>query len=392
MKRLISLGALALLGLLAAGCGGDDSEPVEEAATPTAPPAAEQVVVQASGRDFNPVGIYEKAASGVVTVVSVFGEQTDLLGQGGAGQGSGFVINDDGEILTNAHVVALGGRNNGGGRPRPAEEVYVEFADRNRYRAEVVGLDPSADVALLKVDAADDQELAPLQLSERDAFAVGEPVIAIGSPFGERQSLSVGVVSATDRAIESLTQFRIDDAIQTDAAINPGNSGGPLLDSKGEVIGINQQIESASGTDSGVGFAVPVSAVSYSVDQLREDGNVDYGYIGVSTQALWPQLADELDLDTDTGALIGEVVDGSPADEAGLEGGDEEMRFQGTPVTVGGDVIVAVDGNRLVAESDLAELIGRRRPGDTIEIEFLRDGERRQVDLELDPRPARVPQ
>jgi S1-C subfamily serine protease len=390
VRRLISVGALALLGLLA-GCGDDESEPVDEAATPTAPPAAEQVVVQASGRDFNPVGIYERAAPGVVTVVSVFGDQLDILGQGGAGQGSGFVISDDGEIITNAHVVAIGGRNNGGGRPRPAREVYVEFADRNRYRAEVVGLDPSADVALLKVDAPDDQ-LNPLQLSDRNSFAVGEPVIAIGSPFGERQSLSVGVVSATDRAIESLTQFRIDDAIQTDAAINPGNSGGPLIDSKGEVIGINQQIETASGTDSGVGFAVPVSAVSYSVDQLREDGDVDYGYIGVSTQALWPQLAEELDLDTDTGALIGEVVDGSPADEAGLEGGDREMRFQGTPVTVGGDVIVAVNDNQLVAESDLAELIGRRRPGDTIEIEFLRDGERRQVDLELDPRPTRVPQ
>ena len=388
-RSRLAAGLCAAAALALVACGddeGDSTVTVGGAAT-----GKEDVVVRANG-DFKPAEIYERDAPGVVTVLSIFGQQDAeaILGGGGAGQGSGFVISKQGEILTNAHVITTGGQGNGGGRPKEANQVFVEFSDRNRVPAEVVGFDDDSDVALLKVDP-DGLELRPLALSEREEYAVGEPVAAIGSPFGRRQSLSIGIVSATDRSIQSLTEFSIDNAVQTDASINPGNSGGPLIDAKGEVIGINQQIETASGTNSGVGFAIPATAVRYALDQLREDGEVDYAYLGVSTQALWPQLADELDIEVETGALISEVVDGGPADDAGIRGGDDERTFQGAQISTGGDVIVAVDGDEIEHDSDLAELISRRRPGQTVTLEIIRDGERQEIEVELEPRPERVP-
>ena len=375
--------ALAATAALS-GCGGSDTtvSPVTVSES-----GADRVVVQASGGAFNPAGVYKDASPGVVTIISIFDQGSSSDPGGSGGQGSGFLVSGNGEILTNAHVVTSGGAGNGGGEATPADQVYVEFSDRNRLEAEVVGFDVDADVALIKVDPGG-LELHPLTLSDRSTFAVGEPVSAIGSPFGAEQSLSVGVISATDRSIQSLSQFSIDNAIQTDASINPGNSGGPLLDSKGEVIGINQQILSASGGNEGVGFAIPIDAARYSLDQLRDGGEVDYAYIGVSTQPLWPQLADELGLDVDSGAMVADVVGGGPADDAGLEGGDDERSFQGERVKVGGDVIVSVDGTPIVGESDLSELIARHRPGDTVTLEVIRDGESREVQVELAARPA----
>jgi S1-C subfamily serine protease len=387
MRAATLLAAAALTAALVSGCGGgggDDDSGQASTATSTT-----EVVVAPSDGDFNPAEIYERDAPGVVTVLSIFGSGSAVDLGAAAGQGSGFVISDDGEIITNAHVVTSGGQNNGGGNPKPANQVYVEFSDRNRVPAEIVGFDPDADVALIKIDPAG-LDLHPIALSERDEFAVGEPVAAIGSPFGERQSLSVGIISATGRSIESLTQFTVDNAIQTDASINPGNSGGPLLDAGGEVIGINQQIESSSGTNSGVGFAIPVTAIRYSLEQLRESGEVDYAYLGVTTQAIWPQLADELDLGTDTGALISEVVPDGPADDAGINGASGRETFQGQEIRTGGDVIIAVNGQRLKAESDLAELISRQRPGETVTLLLLRDGDEQEVEVELEPRPERV--
>lgn len=367
--------AAVALGLTAAliGCGSDTTEIHKD---------GDQVVVKAGSGDFNPAEIYANDAPGVVTVISLYGGSA-----GNAGQGSGFVISDDGEILTNAHVVTSGGAGNGGGSIEPAKQVFVEFADRNRVEAEILGYDPDADVALIKVNPGD-IELDPLQLSDRNAFAVGEPVALIGSPFGKRQSLSVGVISANDRTIQSLSEFSIDNAIQTDASINPGNSGGPLLDAAGDVIGINQQIETSSGSNSGVGFAIPIDVVRHSLDALRADGVVEYAYLGVSTEAVWPQLAQELDLGSETGALVNEVVPGGPAAEAGIEGATGETTFQGTRVATGGDLIVAVDGQKVVAESDLAELISRQSPGSTVTLEIIRDGETREVSVQLAKRPT----
>jgi S1-C subfamily serine protease len=385
----VSRGIATLIAgaLVLGGCGGDDGS----VTTTVAEDGRERVIVEASNGAFNPQAIYERAAPGVVTVVSLFGGgQPSLLGGGrAAGQGSGFVVSDDGEIVTNAHVVT-DAQATGGGDINEAKEVYVQFRDRNQVPAEVVGFDPFADVALLKVDP-EGLDITPIELGSTEDIEVGQPVAAIGSPFGEENSLSVGVISATDRSVESLTDFQIDDAIQTDAAINPGNSGGPLLDVEGRVIGINQQIRTASGADEGVGFAVPVSAVARSLEQLRDDGEAEYAYIGVSTQALYPQLAERLDIDSDSGALIAEVVPGSPADEAGLESGDEEIRFQGQQVTIGGDVIVAVDGQELVEEADLATLIADYLPGDTVTLEVLRDGDTEEIDVELGERPEQTP-
>ena len=389
LTGLLAALVVLLIGALITGVGDDEStQPAESETTTTAPPVA----VQASSNGFNSGQIYKDVAPGVVTVYSIFGgggDEASILGGGGAGQGSGFVISKEGEILTNSHVVTQGGQQNGGGEPKEADQVYVQFADGNRVAAEIEGFDPDGDVALIKVDP-DGLDLKPVEISDRDEYTVGEPVAAIGSPFGEEQSLSTGIVSATDRSIPSLSQFSIDNAIQTDASINPGNSGGPLIDADGKVIGINQQIESNSGSNSGVGFAIPASAVRFSLEQLRENGKVEYGYLGVTTQPVWAQLAEEFDLGSDNGALISEVVEGGPADDAGLKGGDEDKTFQGFPVVLGGDLIVSVDGHALEDESDLAELVSRRRPGETVSIEYIRDGDRRTTDVELKPRPERV--
>jgi S1-C subfamily serine protease len=384
---------VVLVTALIAGCGGGGGDDSSTPAASATGGTATQVVVEASDGSFNPAQIYKDVSPGVVTIDSVFqGGVSDLLGGGGsAGQGSGFVVDKDGDIVTNAHVVTSGGHLNGGGTPREAKQVFVEFGDRNRVPADIVGFDADADVAMIKVDP-DGLDLEPVTLSDRSSFAVGEPVAAIGSPFGEEQSLSVGVVSATDRTVEGLTNFGIDNAIQTDASINPGNSGGPLLDAKGQVIGINEQIASSSGSNSGVGFAIPVTSVRYSVDQLKSDGKVEYAYLGVTSESLYPQLAEHLDLDTDSGALVTDVVNDSPADDAGLRGSSGEDTFQLQQVKTGGDVVVAVDGKPVLQNNDLSELIAAHKPGDEVTLEVIRDGNKQNVDVTLGSRPADVNQ
>jgi S1-C subfamily serine protease len=388
----IALVVLLAVGLVLglAACSDDDSSSDATTVSSDSGGDTKRVVVQSNEGAFDAQAIYQAAAPGVVTIRSVLGSSApSLLNPGGGrqqGQGSGFVISDDGEIATNAHVVTSGGNGAGGGEIKPAEEVFVQFADRNQVPAEVVGFDPFADVALLRVDPSG-LELRPLKLGSTDDVQVGELVAAIGSPFGQQQSLSEGVVSATDRSIQSLTDFQIDGAIQTDASINPGNSGGPLIDSDGEVIGINQQINTTSGGNEGVGFAVPIDLANRSLDQLREDGEVSYAYLGVETQSVYPQLADRLDLDVDTGALIVDAVDGGPAEDAGLRGGDDPIRFQGQEVKAGGDVIVAVNGEKLVEEADLPRIISLLDPGDKVTLEIIRDGEHQDVEVTLGERP-----
>ncbi|HEY6145046.1 MAG TPA: trypsin-like peptidase domain-containing protein [Solirubrobacterales bacterium] len=377
MKRLPALlAALLALGLLG-GCGsggssqdGDSGTAVEVTTTPQP-----EVVIQTSSPGFDAARVYRQAAPGVVTIRSVFDQ--------GAAEGSGFVLDTKGEIVTNAHVVT---DESSGGR-KAADQVYVEFPDRNVVPAEIVGFDPFADVALLQIEP-DGFELHPLDLGDDHDLRVGQPVAAIGSPFGEQQSLSVGVVSATDRSVKSLTQFEISGAIQTDASINPGNSGGPLLDAGARVVGINQQIETNSGANDGVGFAVPVSAIKHSITQLRENGAAEYAYIGVSSQPLYPQLARKLGLDTTFGGLVSEVVSGGPAEEAGIRGGNDKVRFQAIPYRTGGDVILQVDGEDIVSPDDLAESIASRRPGDVVTVTILRGNERQQVEVTLGKRPS----
>ena len=379
--------AAILLGLLAlAGCGGgDDDSPTGGGSDQGKSETTRVEVIESSGQEggFDPKAIYESEAPGVVTVLSLFESGgLDSLGEGGGGVGSGFVVNGEGEIVTNAHVVTTGQ----GEAVKRAREVFVEFADGNQVEAEIVGADPNADIALLKIDPAG-LKLRPLPLGESASVEVGEPVAAIGSPFGEKQSLSVGVISAIDRSIESLTSFDISGAIQTDAAINPGNSGGPLVDGEGRVIGINQQIKSTSGGGEGVGFAVPVDVVKNSLDKLREDGEARYAYLGVSSVELYPQLVDRFELDVDKGAWVQDVNPGGPAEEAGVRGGGSEVTFQARAFRPGGDVITKVDGKAVEDSAQLAQLIAAYEPGEEVPLEIHRGGDTRQIEVKLGERP-----
>jgi 2-alkenal reductase len=378
--------ALLALGCLAvAGCGGGSSD--DSASTPAPVNAPTQttkveVVRAIGGGKFDPAAIYQRDAPSVVTILSIFGGGGLFGDNAQVGQGSGFVISRTGEIATNAHVVTDGE----GASIKKAREVYVEFANRERVGAKVLGFDPNADVALLRIDPGD-RALRALPLADSNKIAVGEPVAAIGSPFGEPQSLSVGVVSGTGRSIDSLTGFSISGVIQTDAAINKGNSGGPLLDSRGEVLGINSQIRSSTGSGSGVGFAVAVDTVKRSLDQLRRDGAVHYAYIGVSTAPVYPQLARRFKLGTDHGAWVQRVVGGGPADDAGLKAGSGAVRFQAEAYRTGGDVITAVAGKDVRSADDLGDILQDFKPDQTVELTVLRDGKERTVRIKLAERP-----
>jgi S1-C subfamily serine protease len=386
--------AAALLAALAlGGCslgGSDDSS----SSTKPVKTQTRVEVVQGIGTEggFDAQKIYKAEAPGVVTVISVFGgggSLDDILNGGGGGEvgeGSGIVLDGSGEIATNAHVVTTGE----GDAIKRAQQVYVEFADGNRVEARIVGQDPNADVALLRVDTTG-LTLRALPLGDSDRVQVGSPVAAIGSPFGRAQSMSVGIVSAVDRSISSLTDFEISGAIQTDAAINPGNSGGPLVGADGRVIGINQQIASKSGGGEGVGFAVPINVVKRSLSQLRRSGQVRYAYLGVASVPLYPQLVDKFHLDVGKGAWVQAVNPGGPAQRAGLRGGSGTSGFQGSTYRKGGDIITKV-GDRPVSDSDdLAGAVARYNPGETVPVEVHRDGKVQQVRVKLGERPLGNP-
>jgi S1-C subfamily serine protease len=383
--------AIAAAAVLAFGAGcGSDSEPagISDGAPPSATSETDQApatatTVDSDGQVFNPAQIYGDTVDGVISVSSIFGNDAAGPFDPRAAGGSGFVLNDNGEIVTNAHVIT-----NGEGENRsPASRVFVEFKDGNIVAAEILGFDPFSDVGLLKVDPGE-VELEPLELADSDRVVVGQPVAVIGSPFGEDHSLSTGVVSQTGRSVRSLTDFQIEGAIQTDASINPGNSGGPMLDADGRVIGISQQIQTGSGASDGVGFGVPVNTIKSSVQQLREDGEASYAYIGVSTQPLYPQLAERLGVDAPRGAIIAEVVEGGPAEEAGIRGGDEEITFQGGRYTTGGDIVISADGEAVNRSEDLGRIIGSLLPGETVTLEIIRDGKRTEIEIELQERPT----
>ncbi|MFP5364466.1 MAG: S1C family serine protease [Thermoleophilia bacterium] len=376
--------------LAAAGCGGPGgagrSATGDAPATRVERTTTVEVVRSAAGDgSFDPRAIYERDAPGVVTVFSVLPGESGLGGDSGQGIGSGFVLNERGEIATNAHVVTDGE----GAAIRKADEVYVAFADRNQVQARIVGYDANADVALLKVDPAG-LRLRPLRLGSTRALKVGSPVAAIGSPFGEPQSLSVGVVSAIDRQIRSLTGFDIAGAIQTDAAINRGNSGGPLVNGRGEVLGINSQIRTTTGGGEGVGYAVPVDTVRRTLAALRRRGKAEYAYLGVATAAIYPQLARRFGLPVTTGAWVQEVVDGSPAADAGLREGTATRRFQARNVSVGGDIITAVNGNKLADEAALGVALLQLAPGQEVTLQVYRNGKPRDVRVRLGSRPAQT--
>ena len=336
-----------------------------------------------TGNGFDPAAVYAASSPGVVTVYALFSTHPN----GGASQGSGFVVSPQGYVLTNSHVITNAGGDTAGSDARAAQQVFVEFQDGERVPAQVVGFDLFDDVGVLRVEPGR-HRLVPLPLGDSASVVVGEPVAAIGSPFGAENSLAVGVVSATERSISALTSdYRLVDAIQTDAPINRGNSGGPLLDARGRVIGINAQIRSSSGNAEGVGFAVPINSAKRSLEQLIETGRVAYAYVGISTDNLTPALARRLGYPVSHGAIIVDVT-GAPARAAGLRGGDESMVLNGEEVTVGGDVVVAIAGRSVRSGDDLVRIVTYvLRPGERVTFTIVRDGRRLRVPVTLGERP-----
>jgi 2-alkenal reductase len=390
------LGGAAALGLGKA-VGWVDGDPRTATVLVPTPdggtPAAERVEGDAARpldrEGFDASEIYRKRASGVVTIFALFGGENSV---GAAAQGSGFVVSEEGYVLTNSHVITTAGEGEPTEAPQAASTVYVQFRDGERVPAEIVGWDVYDDVGLLKVDP-DDHPVSPVPFGDSSDVVVGEPVAAIGSPFGQESSLSVGVVSATERSINSLTSsYNLVDAIQTDAPINRGNSGGPMFDARGDVIGINAQIRSESGTAEGVGFAVPINAARRSMEQLIQSGRVRYAWLGVTTQTVTPRMAEELGFGAGVGAAVQEVVEGSPADRAGLKGGSREREFEGVPIMPGGDLIVAIDGTPVDSAEDVVRAITQRLlPGQSVELTIIRGNLQRTVTVVLGERPTTPP-
>ena len=334
------------------------------------------------GNRFDPAAIFARSSPGVVTIYSSFPG-------GGRSQGSGFVVSEDGHVLTNSHVITNAGE--GESTVRGAEKVFVVFSDGDRLPASIVGWDLFDDTGLITFDPGD-HAVSPIPLGNSDAVVVGEPVAAIGSPFGNENSLAVGVVSAVSRSIPSLTsRYNVSNAIQIDAPINHGNSGGPLLDGRGRVIGVNAQIRSDSGNAEGVGFAIPINAARRSMEQLIATGRVAYAYIGITTLDVTPAIARRYDLGAQRGALIEEVVADAPAARAGLEGAKRRVVFNGSPVSLGGDLIVSIAGRRVVRADDIARIVTERlRPGQLVPVTVVRGGTgaRETVRVRLVERPA----
>jgi S1-C subfamily serine protease len=337
----------------------------------------------ADGEGLTAREIYKRDAPGVVFVRSQSVAPTDSPFDFYGGQqqpseatGSGFVLDEDGHILTNAHVV------------NAATKVSVTFSDKRTLDAKIVGKDESTDLALLKVDP-EGADLTPLELGDSDQIEVGDPTIAIGNPFGFDRTLTTGVVSALQRKIEAPDGYAIENVIQTDAAINPGNSGGPLIDAAGRVIGINSQIATGNNGNGsvGIGFAVPVNTAKKIVDQLKSDGRVERPWMGVDFLAIDESLA-PLDLSAKKGMLVQEVDPQGPAAKAGIRGGTNLAQVNGEQVVLGGDVMVSMDGKPLAKPEDVRAVIEGKEPGDKVSIELLRDGRKQVVEVTLVDRPA----
>lgn len=327
--------------------------------------------------------IYERDGTGVGFItasgVSEEGSEFDPYGQSqeGTATGSGFLIDKEGHMVTNNHVVS------------GSDDISVTLGDSDEsYDAELVGADESSDLALLKVDAPEDA-MHPLAIGDSEDMKVGDPVVAIGNPFGLDRTVTTGIVSALQREIQSTNGFSISNVIQTDASINPGNSGGPLINTDGEVIGVNSQIATGgSGSGSvGIGFAIPSSTVKSVVEQLQETGEVKHAFLGISGATLNSQVAEALNLDNESGVLVQEVTDGSGADDAGVEGGDTAVTIEGQKVLTGGDVITAVDGKEVTSMEEVVALINEAKVGDEIELTLDRDGESKDVTVTLGERP-----
>jgi len=327
------------------------------------------------GEEQNNIGVYKKVLPSVVNITSttlVFNFFYGTVPQ--QGQGSGFILDRSGHILTNFHVVD--GANRG---------IEVQLSNKRRYQARVVGTDKVHDLALLQIDAPD---LQPITLAASAGLNVGQKVYAIGNPFGLSGTMTTGIISAI-RPIRSESGAPIEDAIQTDAAINPGNSGGPLLNSRGEVIGINTMIAS-NGADqsSGIGFAIPIDTAKAVLADLTKYGKVRRPSLGIVSYAIGPDLASQMGLDADYGVLIQRVLPGGAAERAGLRGGNQQAYVGNTPIMLGGDLIVAIDGQQITDPQDISVVMDKHQAGDVVSVTILRG--HRQMTLKLQLGEART--
>jgi S1-C subfamily serine protease len=289
------------------------------------------------------------------------------------GAGSGFVIDPRGYILTNFHVV------------QEAQSIEVVLGDRSKYAAKFIGADQRNDVALIKIDPKGKQ-LAALHLGDSSSLQVGQKVLAIGNPFGFQSTLTTGIVSALGRTVQTSQTTFIDEAIQTDAAINRGNSGGPLLNSHGEVIGINSAIYTPSGTTAGIGFAIPINTAKSIASDLINDGRVHRAFLGVETLPVGGWLGEALDLPVQEGLLVESVTRGGPAAGAGIHGGDRFAQAGMRRIAIGGDVIIAIDGQKVASQNDVNIVLNRKRPGDTVNVTFYRGGKKMDISVKLGER------
>jgi S1-C subfamily serine protease len=385
VAALLGGAVVAVFGLIAIAAGLVKSD--GGSTTTVAAPLTAPVDTKAEPGDANVVNkIYKADGEGVAFIESQIGPQeaetVNPFGEpeaesGGIATGSGFVIDGKGHILTNNHVV------------EGADKVTVKLgASEKTYDAEVVGADPGTDIALLEVDAPGSQ-LHPLTLGHSSELEVGDPVVAIGNPFGLDRTVTSGIVSALQRQIQAPNGFSISHVIQTDAAINPGNSGGPLIDAAGEVIGINSQIQTGGGNGNvGIGFAIPIDTVRQEIDQLETKGEVEHAFIGIQGGTITPELAKALNLSVEEGVIVQSVVNGGPADKAGLEGGNTTATINGVEVRLGGDIITEVDGKKISSMDELVELIGSKKPGDEMELKIFRGGQEKTADVTLGSQPS----
>jgi S1-C subfamily serine protease len=325
----------------------------------------------------NNIAIYEKAADGVVNITST-AVQMDFFFKAfpTQGSGSGSIIDMKGHILTNYHVV------------ENAQKLEVTLTDESKWPAKLVGSDPDNDLAVIQIDAPK-EKLRVIPMGDSKSLRIGQKVLAIGNPFGLQRTLTTGIISSLGRTIRSDAGTLMEDIIQTDAAINPGNSGGPLLNSEGEIIGINSAIISPSGGSVGIGFAIPVNLAKRVIPDLIAKGYVIYPYIGATIQSLIPEVAKYLKLKVERGALIAEVVKGGPADKASLKGGNQKVQVGNTIVIVGGDVVLKADQNEVRTNDQLIHYIREKKPGDTIVLRVYRKGELTDVKVTLGERPRR---
>jgi S1-C subfamily serine protease len=368
------LGAGVALAVDEAVGGEGGTTVVREVASASEAPASFE---SAEGRSIG--DIYARSARGVVQVIATqVSSDSPFFGpQETRASGSGFVIDKAGHIVTNYHVI------------EGAREVQVNFSGDDRMDAKVVGSDPSSDIAVLQIDAQA-RALTPLPLGDSDTVRVGDAVIAIGNPFSLERTVTAGIVSALQRRITAPDGFAIDEVIQTDAAINRGNSGGPLLNADGRVIGVNAQIETETGGNVGIGFAIPINTVKEVVSQLIERGKVEHAYLGVEMATIDETLAETFNLPVEQGVLVMRVHDDSPAERAGLKGGTTNVVVDGESYLLGGDIITKAEDEEIESADELGNVVASNDPGDEVEFEIRREGETQTITVTLGRRPSTV--